>query len=144
VTQAYRFAPLRSAVRSIELDVCTLTFIEPDIVHAHFKDGHTVSADDVHAMFEAAAQDRNGRKVLLLVSVGVGSTLSNEARTYASSPESSKYIAADAIVVRDFGHQLTANVFVRYNKPQRPIQLFGDMDSALTWLRQQQHLVDRS
>lgn len=95
-------------------------------------------------MFEAAAEGRNGRKVLLVVSVGVGSTLSNEARQYASSPESSKYIAADAIVVRDFGHQLTANVFVRYNKPQRPIQLFGDMDSALIWLKQQRHLVEKA
>lgn len=128
-------------MRSIELDVCTLTFIDDDVVHAHFKDGHTVSPEEVHAMFEAAVEGRNGRKVLLVVSVGIGSTLSNEARQYASSPESSKYIAADAIVVRDFGHQLTANVFVRYNKPQRPIQLFGDMDSALTWLDQQRHLV---
>lgn len=131
-------------MRTIELDVCTLTFIDDDVVHAHFKDGHTVSPGEVHAMFEAAVEGRNGRKVLLVVSVGVGSTLSNEARQYASSPESSKYIAADAIVVRDFGHQLTANVFVRYNKPQRPIQLFGDMDSALTWLKQQRHLVEKT
>lgn len=131
-------------MRTIELDVCTLTFIDDDVVHAHFKDGHTVSPEEVQAMFEAAAEGRNGRKVLLVVSVGVGSTLSNEARQYASSPESSKYIAADAIVVRDFGHQLTANVFVRYNKPQRPIQLFGDMDSALIWLKQQRHLVEKA
>lgn len=131
-------------MRTIELDVCTLTFIDDDVVHAHFKDGHTVSPEEVHTMFEAAAEGRQGRKVLLVVSVGVGSTLSNEARQYASSPESSKYIAADAIVVRDFGHQLTANVFVRYNKPQRPIQLFGDMDSALSWLKQQRHLVEKA
>lgn len=131
-------------MRSIELDVCTLTFIDDDVVHAHFKDGHTVSPEEVHTMFEATSEGRNGRKVLLVVSVGVGSTLSNEARQHASSPESSKYIAADAIVVRDFGHQLTANVFVRYNKPQRPIQLFGDMDSALAWLRQQRHLVEKA
>ncbi|MFZ1686581.1 MAG: hypothetical protein WAU70_04115 [Flavobacteriales bacterium] len=128
-------------MRTIELDVCTLTFIDEDIVHAHFKDGHTVSPEEVHAMFEAIAAERNGRKALLAVSVGVNSTLSNEARTYASSPESSKYIAADAIVVRDFGHQLTANVFVRYNKPQRPIQLFGDMESAITWLAEHRDLV---
>ncbi|MEO8067157.1 MAG: hypothetical protein ABI599_05645 [Flavobacteriales bacterium] len=128
-------------MRTIELDVCTLTFVDEDIVHAHFKDGHTVSPEEVHAMFEAIASERKGRKALLVVSVGVNSTLSNEARTYASSPESSKYIAADAIVVRDFGHQLTANVFVRYNKPQRPIQLFGDMESAIVWLGQHRDLV---
>ena len=128
-------------MRTIELEVCTLTFIDEDIVHAHFKDGHTVSQEEVHTMFEAIAIERKGRKALLVVSVGVGSTLSNEARTYASSEESSRYIAADAIVVRDFGHQLTANVFVRHNQPQRPIQLFGDMDSAVAWLGGHRGLV---
>lgn len=130
-------------MRTIELDVCTLIFIDEDIVHAHFKDGHTVSAAEVHEMFEAIAAERKGLKALLVVSVGENSTLSNEARTYASSEESSRFIAADAIVVRDFGHQLTANVFVRYNKPQRPIQLFGDMESAVAWLGQHRGLVVR-
>lgn len=128
-------------MRTIELDVCTLTFIDEDIVHAHFKDGHTVSAGEVHGMFEAIAAERKGLKALLVVTVGENSTLSNEARTYASSEESSRFIAADAIVVRDFGHQLTANVFVRYNKPQRPIQLFGDMESAVAWLGEHRDLV---
>ena len=50
-------------------------------------------------------------------------------------------IAADAIIVRDFGHQLAANVFVRHHKPGRPIQLFGDKASAMAWLDTQRHLI---
>jgi hypothetical protein len=34
----------------------------------------------------------------------------------ASSKESNTVIAADAIIVRDFGHQLSANAFVRHNR----------------------------
>lgn len=125
----------------VELDSCSISFLDDDIVHTHFKDAHLVSPDDVHAMFDAIELERKGRKALLLVSVGVGTTMSNEARAYASSPESSRYIAADAIVVRDFGHQLAANVFVRHHKPGRPIQMFPDRDSALAWLRTQHHLI---
>ena len=136
-------APQSGAVepRPIELETCTLTFIEEDIAHCHFHDGVTAGKDQVHAMFEAMAKARGGAKSLFLVSFGQGATLTNEARAYASSPESSAFIAADAILLRDFGHQLSANAFVRVNRPQRPIQLFADKDEAVTWLKQQRHLL---
>ena len=76
-----------------------------------------------------------------MVSVGESTTMSNEARAHASSPSSADYIAADAIVVRDFGHQLAANVFVRHHKPGRPIQMFPDKESALAWLNEQRPLI---
>jgi hypothetical protein len=126
----------------VKLEACTVAFLDGDIVHNHFKDGHLVSPEEVQEMFEAIEHERNGRKALLMVSVGEGTTMSNEARAHASSEVSCKYIAADAIVVRDFGHQLAANVFVRHHKPHRPIQMFPDQDSALAWLAQQHHLID--
>lgn len=126
----------------VKLEACTVAFLDGDIVHTHFKDDHLVSPEEVQEMFEAIEQERNGRKALLMVSVGEGTTMSNEARAHASSEASCKYIAADAIVVRDFGHQLAANVFVRHHKPHRPIQMFPDQASALTWLAQQHHLLD--
>ncbi|HOP43966.1 MAG TPA: hypothetical protein PLA11_10645 [Flavobacteriales bacterium] len=127
--------------RVIELDACTLTFIEEDIAHCHFHDGATADKAQVQAMFDAMAKARGGAKSLFLVSFGQGATLTNDARAHASSPESSAYIAADAILLRDFGHQLSANAFVRVNRPQRPIQLFSDKDEAVTWLKQQRHLL---
>jgi hypothetical protein len=125
----------------LELDALTLDFLEDDIVHAHFRDGRVAGPDAVRAMFDAIAKERNGRKALLLVSVGQGASLTNEARAVASSDEGSKWLAADAIVVRDFGHQMSANAFVRFNKPKRPIQLFPDKESALAWLLEQRHLI---
>jgi hypothetical protein len=128
-------------MRSVELEVCTIEFLDQDVVHAHFKDHRSVQPDQVQAMFDVIAEDRHGRKVLLMVSVGEGTSMSNEARAYASADDSNRYIAADAIIVRDFGHQLAANVFVRHHKPGRPIQLFGDKASAMAWLDTQRHLI---
>lgn len=128
----------------VELEACTVSFLDGDIVHTHFKDDHLVSPEDVQTMFDAIEVERKGRKALLLVSVGLNTTMSNEARAYASSPGSSKYIAADAIVVRDFGHQLAANVFVRHHKPDRPIKMFPDQASAMAWLKEQHPLIEHS
>lgn len=129
---------------TLELSACTLTFIEEEIAHAHFKDGCTAGAKDVIELFAAIRNARRGRKALLAVSFGDGAGMNNEARAHASSDEGSELIAADAIVVRDFGHQMSANAFVRVNKPKRPIQLFPDVDSAVEWLRQQRHLIDNA
>ncbi|WKZ65390.1 MAG: hypothetical protein QY325_11520 [Flavobacteriales bacterium] len=128
-------------LHATDLESCTVTFLDDDIVHTHFKDNRLVGPEDVQRMFEAIEAERKGRKALLMVSVGVGTAMSNEARAYASSMESSRYIAADAIIVRDFGHQLAANVFVRHHKPGRPIQMFPDRQAAMEWLRLQRNLV---
>jgi hypothetical protein len=132
------------AQRTLDLESCTISFLDGDVVHTHFKDGRVVTVGEVQTMFEAIEAETHGRKVLLMVSVGENTTMSNEARAHASAPESNKYIAADAIVVRDFGHQLAANVFVRHHKPERPIQMFPDKESALEWLHRQHHLIDPS
>lgn len=128
----------------VKLEACTVAFLDEDIVHTHFKDDHLVTPEEVQTMFDTIQKERNGRKALLMVSVGENTTMSNEARAHASSEASCKYIAADAIVVRDFGHQLAANVFVRHHKPHRPIQMFPDKEKALAWLGMQRHLIDQA
>lgn len=127
----------------VELEACTVTFLDGDIVHTHFRDQHLVTQEEVQLMFDAIRAERGARKALLMVSVGEGTTMSNEARAHASSPASTDYIAADAIIVRDFGHQLAANVFVRHHKPGRPIQMFGDEAQAAAWLKEHHYLIEQ-
>ena len=126
----------------IELEAMRITFMEGDVVHAEFKSGHAATEEQVREMFAAMEQERGGRKALFMVSFEPGAGLSNEARKLASSVESNRYNAADAIILRDFAHQLSANAFVRHNKPPRPIQLFPDQQAALAWLQTQHHLID--
>jgi hypothetical protein len=76
-----------------------------------------------------------------MVSFGDQAALTNDARNYASGEDSNHHFAADAIIVRDFGHQMSANAFVRVNKPQRPIRLFPDEESATAWLLEQRGLI---
>lgn len=127
---------------TVELGDCTVTFREGDVVHSHFQEHRLVEPAAARQMFAAIERERQGRKVLLMVTVGNGTALSNEARNFASSEASNRLIAADAIVVRDFGHQLAANVFVRDHRPGRPIRMFPDQDCARVWLLQQHHLIN--
>ncbi|HQV38396.1 MAG: hypothetical protein IPO60_16495 [Flavobacteriales bacterium] len=129
---------------TIDMKAIELSFLEGDVVHAHFKNDVLGSVEDVHELFDTIGRERKDRKGLLLVTVGDRSTLTNEARALASGPEGDRVLAADAIVLRDFGHQLAANAFVRHNRPLRPTKLFPDMKSALAWLGEQHHLIETS
>ena len=129
------------ANNKIDLDACEIEFLDNGIVHTHFKDGKLVQESDVGSMFDEIRSVLSGQKCLLLVSIGTDATLTNEARALASSASSNDIIAADAIVVRDFYHQLTANVFIRHNKPNRPIKWFPSKESAVDWLLEHSDLL---
>lgn len=122
------------AQNKIDMHACELEFLENGVVHAHFKEGKLVEESDVQAMFEEIRNTLNNNKCLLMITTGIDATLSNEARRLASGPSSNDIIAADAIVVKDFYHQLTANAFIRHNKPNRPIKWFPNEESATEWL----------
>lgn len=128
--------------QTIDLNSVQLLFLKDDVVHAHFKNDVLGKVEDVHEMFDTIDRERQGRKALLVVTMGEHSTLTNEARALASGPEGDRVLAADAIVLRDFSHQLAANAFVRHNRPLRPTQLFPDMPSALKWLGEHHHLIE--
>lgn len=132
---------MMQALRVIDLHACSLSFLADDVVHAHFRDGMNGSIADLQEMFDTISHERKGHKALLMVSFGLNASLTNEARNFASGDESSKHFAADAIIVRDFGHQMSANAFVRVNKPQRPIKLFPDEETAMVWLLEQRGLI---
>ncbi len=130
-------------IRSIQLDACELSFLGDGVVHACFNAGRIVEKAELKAMYEKIFAERNGLRSLFLVSVGDDvTTISNEGRAYASSEEVSKFIVADAIIVKDFKRQLSANAFIRHNKPARPIRTFENKDKAVNWLKSQKHLLD--
>lgn len=119
-----------------------VSFLENNVVHTHFKEHWLVGSAAVQQMCGAIEQERQHRKVSLMVTVGNGTGLCNEAHNVASSEAANRLIAADTIVVRDLGRQLAANVFVRHHRPGRPIQMFPDQASARTGPLQQHHLID--
>ena len=57
--------------------------------------------------------------------------------TFAESDEAAKYRKAVAFVVDSLANRLSANFFVKFNKPPAPAAVFDDMDEARTWLLEQ-------
>jgi hypothetical protein len=121
------------AEETIDLGKSTLTFEKDQVAHLHIKANQIVETDEVKAIFEVI-NGKNGR-FRLLVTADEQAALSPEAREYASSAESTDKIVADAVVVQNYSHEMTANFFIRFNKPNRPTRLFKHRDEAYEWLK---------
>ncbi|MCH2214990.1 MAG: hypothetical protein MK086_07470 [Flavobacteriales bacterium] len=118
----------------IELSNCWLDIDDDEIVELHIMSNCVVEADEVDEIFENIHQNFAGAKGLL-VTAGKQASLSQEAREKVSAGNVTKQIIADAIVVKDYQHHMTANFFVRYNKPQRPTEIFKTDEEARKWLK---------
>lgn len=123
------------ANKTIDLDKTIITFEEDHIAHLHIKKGEIVEMDELKSIFEAITKESNGKLFRLLVTADDNASLSPEAREYASSAESSDVIVADAVVVQNYSHEMTANFFIRFNKPNRPTKLFKERKEAYEWLK---------
>jgi len=120
---------------TVHLKKSSITFSEDQLAHLHIKEGQVVELEEVQNIFSIINQAFSGKKFRLLVTAGENATLSPEARAYASSAESSNVIAADAIVVNNYSHEMTANFFIRFNKPHRPTNWFKNREEAMVWLK---------
>jgi len=123
------------ADHKIELTNCYLELDGDGIVELHILPNCTVETEEIDEIFEhihTQMPDARG----LLVTAGKQATLSQEARDKVSAGNVTEQILADAIVVEHYQHHMTANFFVRYNKPERPTKIFKTDKEAREWLRE--------
>jgi len=121
------------AVKKIDLSTCSLTLDADGIVELHIYPGEELPPEKIHEIFETIHRDMPDA-TKLMVTAGNKATLSTEARDLVSSGNVTEQIKADAIVTEHYSHQMSANFFVRYNKPQRPTKLFKTIAEAREWL----------
>jgi len=119
----------------IELKNCYLELDGDGIVELHILPNCTVETEEIDEIFETIHSEISSARGLL-VTAGKEASLSQEAREKVSAGNVTNQIVADAIVVEHYQHHMTANFFVRYNKPQRPTQIFKTEKEAREWLRE--------
>lgn len=123
------------ADRKIELKNCYLELDNDGIVELRILPNCTVETEEIDEIFENIHSQLPSARGLL-VTAGKEASLSQEAREKVSAGNVTEQIVADAIVVEHYQHHMTANFFVRYNKPQRPTQIFKTAKEARNWLKE--------
>jgi hypothetical protein len=70
-----------------------------------------------------------------LMILGEFTNYSDEAKSYSASYEGTKYSLAEAIIVKNIGLRIVAQMYLVMNKPIVPSRFFTKTEEAIVWLK---------
>jgi hypothetical protein len=115
-----------------------------NILHYQVSEGAHITMDDINASLEVVRGWGKDNKYLHLFEAGHNSSVDNEVREWAASPDQNQFTVADAILVRDRAQRLIANFYVRFNNPIKPTKVFTSQSEAINWLNEQGSIYSKA
>jgi hypothetical protein len=105
------------------------------ILRAKAKPGTNLTLEDAHEVIQKLGVLCAGRRRPILVDLTGTKSMSREARTYFSGPETAKVQSAAALLINSPLGRAIGNFFMGLNKTLIPARLFTSEAEALEWLR---------
>jgi len=106
-------------------------------------DNQELDVADIKAMVKAKNALFGDQPHTTIVIPGITSSITNEARTYASGKEAYQGAIAKSIVAKSLAIRLIGNFFIKFNKPPAPTKLFSNEKDAIRWLNQKRDLAEK-
>lgn len=121
-----------------QIDIGKATIRKGDNGHLYIEifDGQELDVEDIKALMAAKDQLCGSKPHTTVFIAGNYSSLSQEAREYASTKEAYGAAIAKSIVAKSLPTRLMGNFFIRYNNPPAPTRLFKNEEEAVAWLNE--------
>jgi hypothetical protein len=111
----------------------TITY-DPPVIYIVFKKGAKMDSAEALEMI-AAAETLSGKTPYLMFSdIRNHVEISPEARKISAAKAEAPYVVANAVLTDNVALKLTANFFMKINKPHFPVKIFTDRSKAMSWL----------
>ncbi|UKN03736.1 hypothetical protein K6119_09555 [Paracrocinitomix mangrovi] len=118
-----------------ELGFFKATLYENGIIHISWdKEINMIETKHLAKMQEVVCKLGDGEKMPLYFTTHAFLQVSEEAQSYATSQEGTRYSKAIAVLVEDLATKIDYNIFLKKNTPVVPTQAFGSMEEAFEWL----------
>lgn len=124
----------------IRVEDVVIGWRESGVLEYDFREARRFELDQARAVVNAANRWVHEQgvvpPVLVLVRMSPVAKVSREAREELSNGEVERRLAArTALVATNAVSKNLASFFLGFNRPERPIEVFPDVDGALAWLR---------
>lgn len=125
-----------NVIESISDRASTIEFWSNDIIFIKLKDDIQVELEDSKKQYLFLKTKYDGiNKHLILVETGFDTTISKEAREFASRPESNLMTKATAVIVKSLAHRIIINFIIKLTHQQTmKMKMFDDKQKAINWL----------
>jgi hypothetical protein len=123
-------------IESVEDRASTIEFWDNDIIFIKLKDNIQVELEDAQKQYLfLKAKYNNINKHIILVETGLDTSISKEAREFASKPESNEMTQATAVIVKSLAHRIIINFIIKITHQQTmKMKMFDDKQKAINWL----------
>ncbi|MCW3071001.1 MAG: hypothetical protein JWO44_891 [Bacteroidetes bacterium] len=122
-------------MNQIDFPHSTIIYKAP-VMYLRFKEGAELDVKEIREMIVAAESLSNKKPYLLFSDVRNHVAISSEGRKIAADKKESPCVIANAVLTNNFALKLTANFFIKVNKPHFPVRVFNDEIKAHLWLMQ--------
>lgn len=120
---------------SVELEKATVELLENNFVRIIVKENAELNENDILKINDAKnAYVKQEPYVVLFVAPKTGN-ISRKARELAASEIVTKNAICKAIVANGKVGKIVGNFFVSFQKPNIPIKVFSNEESALEWIK---------
>jgi hypothetical protein len=124
-----------SEVAKTPLGVCWLS--DEDILHVRVQVASEITREMMDESIAIGRAVTSGRRYALLVNLGKATSMTREARAFMSERNSpANTNVAVALVTGSPISRILGNFFIGFNRPHRPVRLFGSEGDAAQWLRE--------
>lgn len=118
----------------IESDVSITSLLEGDIIHIHFKENSEINSKDIDQLMKLYNHWLKDEKKYFLISSGLYSSVTKEAREFCDFIEKGNNAAGIAVFTENLSFRLLANFYNTFYKPKSPYKVFDNKEKALNWL----------
>ena len=125
-----------SVVETISDRASIIEFWDNNIICIKLKDNIQIELEDSKKQYLFLKSKFDGiNKHLILVETGLDTSISKEAREFASKPESNEMTRATAVIVKSLAHRIIINFIIKFTHQQNmKMKMFDDKQKAIDWL----------
>jgi len=125
-----------NVIESVEDRASNIEFWDNGIIFIKLKDNIQVELEDAQKQYLFLKSKYNNiNKHIILVETGLDTSISKEAREFASKPESNEMTSATAVIVKSLAHRIIINFIINLTHQQTmKMKMFDDKQKAINWL----------
>ena len=115
--------PVSKRVEILDTKICEPFIVQlrsDGIVHSHTTSTIDFNIESLKRFNEVMGRMVDYKKVPLIITLDEFSMPSAETRAFWAKKDSCPYSSAEAYVITNVGHKLLGNIYLRFNKPERP------------------------
>lgn len=121
-------------LQEITLKYAKVQLFDTRMVRLEVFGNRIIDAAEAHEMNEAIGVLSKGQETMVMVVANELSQFTKGAIDFSVSPEGLRYAFADALVIRSLTQRITANIYLKLNKPKKPSKIFNTEKEAARWL----------